>query len=1044
MPTDFAVSNLPPGLTLSVGTGSLNGVSTKYAQISGMPSAAGIYNVPISATNAQGSTSMTVTFVVTSNVQPPIVTSNAFASGAIGSSFSYLISTLYDSAASSSTKTYTASNLPPGLAINNSTGVISGTPTATGVYSVPVSASTSGVTSTAVVTISISNALAASTALYITSNATSVGTIGKSFTYAVTVNGGPSNVTCGSLPPGLTFNSTTRVISGSPTTAGVYFVPVSAIRGNESVQATLAFTIQSLTSVISTQPPIITSPASALCILGQSLNYSTTVESYSSGYTYTATGLPPGLSIASSTGKITGKPTALGVFNATIQAHNSNESASATVKFLVKSSGTTAPIISSSASSRYPSLSYYSFYSTPPSFSYTINASNSPTSFNASNLPPGLTINSYSGEISGIPQSAGIFSVPISATNSAGVGNATLTIVANILSPQITSSPNVLGNVGSALQYTVTTNLSPSSQTAGLLYASPLFTSDSLPPGLSINRATGVISGTPKAAGTSSAKISCTNLGGNCDALLAFVISSQSLPNSSPPTFLSAAAGKLGALGVGLDYSLWIANDPASYSATGLPPGLSVTLANGTYNGTPTKYAKISGSPSGAGIFSVPITVSNAYGSANVTLTFTIANTPQPPLITSAATNQGALGSQLFYWVSKDYDAVIWNNPTTYSATGLPPGLAINPTNGQITGTPSEVGAFSTLISASTAGQTGTAIVTFQIVPSYTFSTKPSIYGSAADLGFVGVPFSYTISAVGSSSIEANSMPDGLLWSVGSGTSNNVPSKWGYITGTPTTLGEYIVPVTASNSAGVSTASVTIKIVDPQGAIPIIGSNPVNVTATAGGPASFSTSASGVPAPNFQWNFNGAPILGATESSLQLPDTSLSDAGTYGVIVSNAYGTDQSAATLAVNQTFENWQKSVFTPQEITGNAAKPESDFNQDGSQNLVDYALGKNPKTGQGGSLAIYVPTGGRSLQIEFQRDTRNTDISYIVEASSNLQTWTPIAQSLNGGAFVNLGGASNVIETGTGILGVTVRDAQSLDGIPRRFLRLKVSRP
>ena len=287
-------------------------------------------------------------------------------------------------------------------------------------------------------------------------------------------------------------------------------------------------------------------------------------------------------------------------------------------------------------------------------------------------------------------------------------------------------------------------------------------------------------------------------------------------------------------------------------------------------------------------------------------------------------------------------------------------------------------------------------------------------------------------------------MPDGLLWSVGSGTSNNVPSKWGYITGTPTTLGEYIVPVTASNSAGVSTASVTIKIVDPQGAIPIIGSNPVNVTATAGGPASFSTSASGVPAPNFQWNFNGAPILGATESSLQLPDTSLSDAGTYGVIVSNAYGTDQSAATLAVNQTFENWQKSVFTPQEITGNAAKPESDFNQDGSPNLVDYALGKNPKTGQGGSLAIYVPTGGRSLQIEFQRDTRNTDISYIVEASSNLQTWTPIAQSLNGGAFVNLGGASNVIETGTGILGVTVRDAQSLDGIPRRFLRLKVSRP
>ena len=62
-------------------------------------------------------------------------------------------------------------------------------------------------------------------------------------------------------------------------------------------------------------------------------------------------------------------------------------------------------------------------------FSYQMTATNNPTSFGATNLPAGLTINNNTGLISGTPSNAGAFIVPINANNAAGSGQAELTIV---------------------------------------------------------------------------------------------------------------------------------------------------------------------------------------------------------------------------------------------------------------------------------------------------------------------------------------------------------------------------------------------------------------------------------------------------------------------------------------------------------------------------------------------------------------------------------------------------------------------------------------
>jgi hypothetical protein len=61
-------------------------------------------------------------------------------------------------------------------------------------------------------------------------------------------------------------------------------------------------------------------------------------------------------------------------------------------------------------------------------FSYQITATNNPTSFNATGLPSGLSVNTANGFISGTPTAAGNFSVTISATNASGTGSATLAL----------------------------------------------------------------------------------------------------------------------------------------------------------------------------------------------------------------------------------------------------------------------------------------------------------------------------------------------------------------------------------------------------------------------------------------------------------------------------------------------------------------------------------------------------------------------------------------------------------------------------------------
>lgn len=104
-----------------------------------------------------------------------------------------------------------------------------------------------------------------------------------------------------------------------------------------------------------------------------------------------------------------------------------------------------------------------------------------------------------------------------------------------------------------------------------------------------------------------------------------------------------------------------------------------------------------------------------------------------------------------------------------------------------------------------------------------------------------------------------------------------------------------------SNSAGSVTSSAATLTVGPSP--PVIISQPASQTIAAGQSATFSVTASGTPAPTYQWQRNGTPIAGATGSSYTLANAQLADSGAqFAVIVSNAAGSlTSSAATLTVN-----------------------------------------------------------------------------------------------------------------------------------------------
>jgi len=299
-------------------------------------------------------------------------------------------------------------------------------------------------------------------------------------------------------------------------------------------------------------------------------------------------------------------------------------------------------------------------------------ATNSPTSYGATNLPPGLYLSGNS--ILGTATTTGSWSVTVSATNAAGTGTKVWTINVLIAKPVITSAGTASGYIGVPFAYQITATGSPTMYACG-----------TLPAGLTLNGATGLISGTPTVAVTNlSVIVEADNAGGYGYIYLSLTITTEPVPVVTSAT---AAAAQVGSA---FSYQIAAINAPTAFTATGLPAGLAVDPVAGAITGTPTA----------TGVSTVTISASNAGGTGSATLTITVASAT--PVITSATTDNATVGTVYSYQITAS------NLPTSYGATGLPDGLSVDPVAGTISGTPTTAGSWAVTVTATNDGGTGT------------------------------------------------------------------------------------------------------------------------------------------------------------------------------------------------------------------------------------------------------------------------------------------------------------------------------------------------
>ena len=869
----YDAANLPPGLSIDKTSG----------YITGTPTTAGDYSVTVSATNTAGTGSAGVLFRFAAAPHAPVITSNLAASGTVGSSFYYSVSTA-DSSGVSAPTGYTASNLPPGLGFDTSAGTLRGTPTTAGVYPVTLTATNAGGTGSAVVTVTIlapSPAAAAQAAPPVpNSAATATATAGTAFIYQLGASNAPTNFAATDLPPGLSLNTQDGYVTGTPLTAGVYRVPVGATNAYGTGSATLTITVASAASatVPSDLPPAVTSPAEVVTSVGGYVSYQVTATYGSYGYYYGypssvvvgASSLPPGLSFNPSYGQITGSPTKAGTYQSRISVTAPSSSYSypqqyvtgtAVVTFVVNAaapaSAPTVPVFSSAASVAGVQGSAFG--------GYTASASGSPTGYTATGLPPGLSFDASSSYVSGTPTAAGTYQATFTAANSAGTGMATVTFAIAAAAPPtpapiISSSAVATGTVGKSFSYSISGNNSPTSYAAG-----------SLPPGLSVNTATGSISGTPTASGVFAVPISAVNASGTANATLTLTVAA----GPAAPTISSDATAR-GTVGSSFSYYLSASNSPTGYTAGTLPDGLTFNASSG----------QISGTPTAAGVFTVPVTATNAAATASATLTITVAAGPAAPMFSGNAAVGGVAGSVFSHYLSAS------NFPSSYAASGLPPGLSIDPVSGAISGTPTQAGAYPAAVSATNAGGTASATLTITVAASSPPLQAPVITSVAAATALVGTAFTYTITATNSPTAYdlGSSTPPGLSFD----------PKTGTLAGTPTAVGKFSVPVYAVNSAGNARAVVTLVFTAQPTARPVVTA-PAGLNVYVGQPFSLPLSADNAPTSFAASNLPPGLSLNPSTGLLSGTPTS-SYPTTYAATVSatNAVGTGSAVLTFRV------------------------------------------------------------------------------------------------------------------------------------------------
>jgi hypothetical protein len=569
---------LPTGITLSSG-----------GAFSGTPTAVGTSNFTITATDSTAPTALTGSRPYALTIAAPTITLSpaTLPNGNRGTAYSQTLS------ATGGTAPYAYSvlsgALPTGLALNGSTGVLSGTPSATGTWVFSLQATDAhAFTGSRSYTVQMAGPTLAISPASLSGASRTV-----AYSQAFAVSGGVAPyafiLSAGTLPTGLTLSGA-GLLSGTPTANGSFSFTVQA---TDSTAPTPLVASQAL--VLQVADPVITITPTVLFsgVQDQAYTGSLSASGGTAPYTFSLVSgsLPPGLALASG-GAVSGTPTSGGHFTFTVQAVDANAfSGSQPVVLDVAF----PPLDLTPAT--LPDGQVYQAYAQ----AITVANGTAPYRYRVITgaLPAAFTLSS-DGQLSGAPLQAGTSTFAVQADDAVGASGFRIYTVV-VQPPILALAPAALPGVALGTPY-----LQDLSVSGGRAPYSFALATGSLPPGLAMSAA-GRISGTPTVKGTASFTVRATDLNGFTGTL-----AYQILVGDQPPAISVPPSGQTVLMGASASFAV---------TATGTPPLNFQWQRNGT---------AIPGAT--AATYSIPATVPGDEGAS-----FTVSVSNSVTTVTSSA-----------------------------------------------------------------------------------------------------------------------------------------------------------------------------------------------------------------------------------------------------------------------------------------------------------------------------------------------------------------------------------------------------------------------
>lgn len=572
--------------------------------------------------------------------------------------------------------------LPPGIALNPLTGQLSGVPTTPGTYSFTLRVRDSqgtvrdipeSITVSAYVPPSLSGTLAEF------SNRT------VPYSSGFTASGGTApytwSIASGTLPTGLTINASTGVISGTP---------------SDTSYTDRSITVRVVDAAGSSAQRTQTIRYADILALTGTLNAGVQSTAYSDGFdrsgghspftfSITSGSLPSGLSLNSTTGVITGTPTATSSTALTIRVTDASGATASASGTLTISSAYVPIDITGSVTNNSQNVEVLSSFSITPTYSgVSVTGGSGSITYSWAHISGSTAISagspsSLATSFVGTVSPGSTISAAFRVTATDGISSDTLDVTISVTNTYVTMTLDAssLPRATRTAPYgvTVVRNGGRSPYTFSVI-------SGTLPTGITLNSSTGQLSGTPSDTSYTTRLLTfrvTDSLGATADASGSIIYRNfPSFGLSGVPAMRTRPYETTSIPGSG-------GHDPATFTLVSgsLPTGI-------TFSGTGS--ASFSGTPASTAYGSYPITVRLTDAAGNITdRSATIEYADNLAIAgTFPAGSAGAAYSSTALSASGGFGSNVWS----VASGSLPSGLSLNSSTGALTGTPSASGTF--------------------------------------------------------------------------------------------------------------------------------------------------------------------------------------------------------------------------------------------------------------------------------------------------------------------------------------------------------------